>query len=412
MFVIGLSHHTAPIEVRERVAVDEEGAKALLLQLTAERVIVEAMVVSTCNRLELYCVQAEGEKGATALDQALEALRFTRADLGRILYHYADADATRHLFRMASSLDSLVVGEPQILGQLKTSFERARALGTVGARLHRVVTRAFRCAKRVRTETSIGSGQASVATVALDLARQIFDPLSDRTVALIGSGEMGEAIAHVLQQAGSRLVIVGRNEQRVSGLAQRVGAEWRLIGELERTLIEADVVVTSTSATLPIIGFETVRSVMRRRRGRDLFFVDVAVPRDVEGRAGKIDGVYLYNVDDLSSVVGTTQASRKEGASVAEHVVSDELQKLERRQDAEQVTPTVRALYDWVGGVLRGEVERSLQGRLKRLSLEEQQGLEKLVQAATKRLLHRPVTTLKRWAVERPLELPAGLEML
>jgi glutamyl-tRNA reductase len=412
MFVIGLSHHTAPIEVRERVALDEERATAMLRRLTAERFVTEAMAVSTCNRLELYCVEAEGELGAHALDHALESLRFTRADLGRVLYFHADLEAARHLFRVASSLDSLVVGEPQILGQLKASFERARGVGTVGSRLNRVVTRAFRCAKRVRTETTIGTGQVSIATVALDLARQIFDPLGDRTVALVGSGEMGEAIARVLQQAGSRLVIVGRSEQRVSHLAQQVGAEWRLMGDLERTLVEADVVVTSTSATVPIIGYEMVRAVMRRRRGRDLFFVDVAVPRDVEARAGNIDGVYLYNVDDLSGVVSNTQASRREGAAVAERVINDELRKLEQREEVEQVTPTIRSLYDWVGGVLHGEVERSLQGKLRDLTLEEREGLEKLVQAATKRLLHRPASMLRRWTAERPDELPATMELI
>jgi glutamyl-tRNA reductase len=412
MFVLGLSHRTAPIEVRERVALDEDGAAVLLQHLVERGSIDEAMVVSTCNRIELYVVPASERDDARAVDDALEALRFARSDIGRVLYLHADKDAVRHVFRVAASLDSLVVGEPQILGQLKVGFERARSLGVVGANLNRIVTRAFRAAKRVRTETSIGSGQVSVATVALDLARQIFDQLRDRTVALVGSGEMGESIAQLFQQAGARMVIVGRNEQRVLELARRVGGEGRLLTELEPTLVDADVVVTSTSASLPIIGYEQVRSAMKRRRGRDLFFVDVAVPRDVDERAGKIGGVYLYNIDDLSSVVAETQLNRQEGASQAERVISEELQKLDRREESEQVTPTVRALYDWFGDVLRAEVDRSLQGNLRGLSSEDRLALTRLADAATKKLLHRPVTTLRRWAVERPLELQTTLEMM
>ncbi len=412
MFVVGLSHRTAPIDIRERVALDEDAAQALLRHLLERGTITEAMVVSTCNRMELYFVSASGEVGGRAVDDALEALRFSRGDIGKLLYLYADQAAMLHLFRVAASLDSLVVGEPQILGQLKVGFDRARSLDAVGQRLQRVVTRAFRAAKRVRAETSIGLGQVSVATVALDLARQIFDQLGQSTVALVGSGEMGETIAQLLQQSGARLVILGRNEERVTELARRVSAEGRLLDELDRTLAEADVVVTSTSASLPIITYDQVRAVMKRRRGRDLFFVDVAVPRDVDERAGKLDGVYLYNVDDLSGVVAESQSNRHEGALHAERVIAEELEKLERSEESEHVTPTVRALYDWVGNVLRTEVDRSLKSGLKGLSSDEQEALLRLVDAATKKLLHQPATTLKRWAVERPLELASALDVM
>lgn len=412
MLVVGLSHRTAAIEVRERVALDEDGAQALLRHLVARGSVSEAMVISTCNRMELYFVPTAVDADGVCVDDALEALRFSRSDIGTILYMHADSEAVRHLFRVAASLDSLVVGEPQILGQLKRGFERARSLGSVGAKLNRVVTRAFRCAKRIRTETSIGSGQVSIATVALDLAGQIFDSLKGRTAVLVGSGEMGEAIAQLLKQSGARLVILGRNEQRVHELSRRVGAEGRLLTELERTLIEADVVVTSTSASLPIIGHDLVRAVMKRRKSRDLFFVDVAVPRDVDEKVGKLGGVYLYNVDDLSSVVAESHANRQEGALHAERVITEELRKLELREESEQVTPTLRALYDSVRRVLRAEVERSLQGRLKALTSDEQDSLTRLVEAATRKILHQPATTLKRWATERPLELQSTLEIM
>jgi glutamyl-tRNA reductase len=412
MIVVGLSHRTASIEIRERVALDEDAAEALLRHLIEGGSIAEAMVVSTCNRLELYFVAADGEAGARAVDDVIDALHFSPSDIGKSLYFFTDAEAVQHLFRVAASLDSLVVGEPQILGQLKLGFERARLAKTVGAELHRAATRAFRAAKRVRTETNIGSGQVSVATVALDLARQIFDQLRERAVALVGSGEMGEAIAQLLRQSGARLVLLGRNELRVAELSRRVGAEGRLLSELERTLADVDVVVTSTSATLPVITYEQVRAAMKRRRGRDLFFVDVAVPRDVDQRAGEIAGVYLYNIDDLSSVVAASQHQRQDGAVLAEQIVQEELQKLERIEEAEQVIPTVRALHTWLGEVLRAEVNRSLHGGLKGLSDEERQSLSRLVDAAAKKLLHQPATTLKRWAVERPIELQSALEVV
>lgn len=412
MLVIGLSHRTASIEVRERVALDDDAAKSMLKHLVQSGTIVEAMVLSTCNRMELYLAPAAGELGEQAVDDALEALRFTRADIGKLLYLHSGNDALRHLFRVATSLDSLVVGEPQILGQLKLAFERSRTLGMVGAQLNRAATRAFRAAKRVRTETSVGSGQVSVATVALDLACRIFDDLRGRSVALIGSGEMGEAIAQLLQQSGARLSILGRNEQRVQALARRVGAEGHLLSDLDRTLIDVDVVVTSTSASLPIITLEQVKNAVKRRRGRDLFFVDVAVPRDVDERVGKLDGVYLYNVDDLSSVVAQTQAHRQHGAQQAERVIAEELAKLEQHEEIEQVVPTVSALYRRFSEVLRAEAERSLQGGLRELTSDERETLVRLLDAATNKLLHQPVTTLKRWAIERPLEIEATLELM
>jgi glutamyl-tRNA reductase len=428
IWVLGLSHRTAPIDLRERVALDDVATTTLLRKLTASTVVAEAMVLSTCNRVELYFVASKSESlvigdeanrsldehssDEQAVDVVLNALKLSRSDIGRHVYLYHDLSAVRHLFRVASSLDSLVVGEPQILGQLKRGFEHARLLRAIGTTLNRVAMRAFRCAKRVRSETVIGKGQVSVATVALDLARQIFDSLEGRTVALIGTGEMGEAIARLFQQAGAELVVVGRNEQRVAALAKLVGSEGRLMSELERTLAEVCVVVTSTSSSLPVVSYELVRSVMRRRRGLELFFVDVAVPRDVEEKVGTLDGVFLYNVDDLSSVVTDTQTNRMDGAKQAEAIIEEELLSYERREDIEHVTPTVSALYAAFSRILRCEVDRSLASRLRDLDDSQRQALECLVEAAAKKLLHQSATTLKRWAVERPEELSSVLEIV
>lgn len=429
IWLLGLSFRTAPIELRERVALNDATAAVALREITTCEGITEAMVVSTCNRTELFFVTEdstpEGEHSVScqlqpesisvegvAVRRALQVLRLAPGDVGHVAYLLRGREAINHLFRVASSLDSLVIGEPQILGQLKRGFERAKALRSVGPVLHRLAMRAFRAAKRVRAETTIGSGQVSVATVALDLARQIFDTLAGRKVALIGTGEMGEAVAQLFQRAGADLIILGRNEQRVSALASRYCAKGRSIAELERTLAEVCVVVTSTSATMPLVTVEQVRAAQRRRRGRDLFIVDVAVPRDVEEKVGGLDGVYLYNVDDLSSVVAGTQASRLEGSRQAELIIAQELDNYERREEVEQVTPTVRDMYTWYSRVLEREVNRSLQGKLQTLGATEQQALRCLVDAATKKLLHHSATTLKRWAVERSeQELQEALEL-
>jgi glutamyl-tRNA reductase len=421
---LGLSHKTAPIELRERVALSEDASATLLRKLVGTGVIAEAMVISTCNRMELYFVPSESasstsapsspglERDGEAVERALEALRFSAADLGKHIYLYQGKDAAKHLFRVASSLDSLVVGEPQILGQLKRGYEHARTLGVLGPALNRAAMRAFRAAKRVRSETTIGSGQVSIASVALDLARQIFDKLEGRTVALVGAGEMGEAIARLFQQAGAKLVILGRTERKFMALAKSVGAEGRAMSELERTLAEACVVVTSTSANLPVIGHELVQAAMRKRRGRDLFLVDVAVPRDIEEKVSSIDGVYLYNIDDLSSVIADTKSARRQGADQSEAILEEELVDFERREGASHVTPTIRALYATFRRTLRKEVERSFQGKLRELGTVEQMAVEHLVEAATKKLLHQSSTTLKRWVNERPEELDTMIEMI
>lgn len=412
MWVLGLSHHTAPIELRERAALTEDAATALLRELLESHAISEAMVVSTCNRMELYFVTTPGATVDDALGAVLDALKLSSSDIGRHLYLHEGRAAVKHLFRVAASLDSLVVGEPQILGQLKHGFERARTGGAIGASLNRVVMRAFRTAKRIRSETTIGHGQVSIASVALDLAKQIFDQLEGRTVALVGTGEMGETIARLFQQAGARLVLLGRNEERVKTLARNVGSEGRLMSELERTLDEACVVVTSTSATLPVIGYDQVRATMRRRRGRELFFVDVAVPRDVEEKVGELDGVYLYNVDDLSTVVTGSRSHRREGADQAESIVEHELAAYERYEDVAQVSPMVAALYASFQHTLRAEVERSLSGKLRTLDGEERRALERMVDASTKKLLHRSAVTLKRLASENPDELTTAMEVV
>ncbi len=400
--VVGLSHRTAPIALRERTAFDAPSTIELLIQARNYQNVAELMVLSTCNRTELVAAC----DSQTPLDSLTDELR--AMIVGRVpetdghLYLHGGKAAVRHIFRVVSSLDSLVVGEPQILGQFKDAFELARQHGTVGNHLHRVVSRALRTAKRVRHETQVGSGQVSVPTVALDLAKQIFGEMSGHTVVLLGTGEMGELVARLLQQSGARLVIVGRNALRVGELQNRYQAEGRAFDALEASLSEADVVVTSTSAPSPIVDRLLIKRVMRKRRGRDLFFVDVAVPRDVNPDVDTLDGVYRYDVDDLAAVVSRSHGSREKEAERAERIVNEEVARFERWVEAEQVTPFVRTLRQHIGRTLHQELGRSLRSRLKHLDDTERLHLERMIDAAVNKLMHDPTMQLRKWASAEP----------
>jgi glutamyl-tRNA reductase len=404
--VVGLSHRTAPIEVREKIALPKDQIPTALRQVAAAPSIGEAMLISTCNRVELVVAGKQGPKSnldAVASD-AVAALGAIAPAVRDHLYVRAGTDAVRHLFRVASSLDSLVLGEPQILGQVKEAFEIGRTAGTVGGCLHRTVPRAIRAAKRVRTETELGSGQVSVPSVAVDLTRQIFGELAKRTVVLIGSGEMAETVAKLLRNAGTRLLVVGRNPARVSVLAASVGGEPRAWTDLSQALIDADVVITSTSSPSFVVDGEAVRAVRKKRKGRSLFFIDLAVPRDVDPRVGGLDGVFLYNIDDFERVVSETRQSRQRESELAERIVAEETAGWERWAETLSVTPLIVALRAHFGGMLRAELDKSMKTRLKHLGAEERAALETMVEAALNKMLHAPTALLRQVAVDHEYE--------
>lgn len=311
---------------------------------------------------------------------------------------HTGSGGVRHLFRVASSLDSLVLGEPQILGQVKSAFDLAKQAGTIGPCLHRTVPRAIKTAKRVRTETGIGAGQVSVPSVAVDLARRIFGELEGRRVMLIGSGEMAEAVAKLLRNAGTRIAVVGRNEARVGVLAASVGGEPRPWSALETSLVESDVVVTSTSAPGFVVDFGSLKAARKKRRGRSLFCIDLAVPRDIDPRVESLGEVFLYNVDDLERVVSETFSTRRREAESAEALVVAETEGWERWADAIQVTPVVLALRARVAAALAAELTRSLRGRLRHLGDEEREALSVMTEAVLNRVLHAPSTRLREAA--------------
>jgi glutamyl-tRNA reductase len=318
------------------------------------------------------------------------------------------------LFRVASSLDSLVLGEPQILGQVKSAFDVARKQGTIGTQLHRAMTHALRAAKRVRSETTVGAGQVSVPSVSVDLARQIFGELRGHKAALLGSGQMGEAAAKLLVSEGAQLQVVGRNQARVSSLAAQLGASWTAFDRLPEVLAEVDVVVTTTSASHYIVTYDAVKAARKRRRSGSLFLIDLAVPRDVDPRVETLDGVFLYNVDDLAQIVGQTLNSRQKEATRAEQIVEEEARTFERGVNAQQVTPVVVALRRRVETTLQAELDRSLRTRLKHLDASDREALSRMMEAAVNKLLHAPTRHLRTLATdeEKAYELEAGVALV
>jgi glutamyl-tRNA reductase len=406
--VVGLSHREAPLDVRERLAIDGEGIAELLRALLQRPAIREALCVSTCNRIEVYAVgQQDSDEHTLA---AAEAVRHALIELagnqgaaqgvGPYLRTHVRRDAVLHLFRVASSLDSLVVGEPQILGQVRDALEMAKAAGSIGKYLDRATNRALHVAKRVRSETAIGEGQVSVASVAVDLARQIFGELTGRTALLIGAGEMAEGAAKLLVKAGAKLLVVNRSLERARQLALEFGGGARPWEELAAALVQADVVIASTSAKVFVVTRAMVAKAMKARRGRSLFFIDIAVPRDVDPAVNDIDNVYLYDIDNLSNLVAESMQGRRAEAERAEALVQHEVRVFETWTETLGVTATIVALRAKVRAALAAEVDRTLTGRLKHLTDADRKALETMIDAAVNKLLHTPTSRIKALAAD------------
>ncbi len=413
--VVGLSHKSAPLEVRERLAIPRDGLPDLIERLRSLSCVGEAVVLSTCNRVEIYAAppsarqralkppsdaaagaNLEEVSGAIAGVLASIGTEAVRPHLGRV----HGPEAVQHLFRVAASLDSLVIGEPQILGQLKDAIELAREVKSLGPTLGKAMHHAVRVGKRVRSETQIGAGQVSISSVAIDLARQIFGELDRRTVLLVGAGEMAEAASKVLIKAGARLVVVNRSPERGAALAQEFGGEARPWAELEAALVAADIVISSTSSKHHVLTKDLVKRASKARRGRSLFLIDIAVPRDIEPAVNRLDNVFLYDIDDLSQIVAQSLEGRAAEAAHAEAIVVAEARGFEAWSLERSMAPTIIGLRARTRGILTAEVERSLSGKLKHLGAAEREALAIMVDAATNKLLHAPVTRLKALAAD------------
>jgi glutamyl-tRNA reductase len=405
--VIGLSHKTAPVDVRERFAAGAEILPELLARLTSRPELDEAMFLSTCNRVEIVALAKPGKSLEDAKRGASRAVREALReqigassidDLGDWLYEKSGDEAVRHVFRVAASLDSMVLGEPQILGQVKSAYDAAVAAGALRSHLARCVHRAFTVAKRIRTETHLGAGIVSISSVAVELAKRIFGDLGDSTVLLVGAGEMAEQAAKSLAKSAKSIRICNRSFERAATLAATFGGTAAPLDQLEAELVISDVVVASTSSKTFVITRDLVKRVMKQRKGKTLFLIDIAVPRNVDPEVHNLDNVYVYNVDDLEAEVAENMKTRQGEVSAAEAIVATELADWGAWARGLNVNPTVVALRSRTRSVLAAELERSLSGRLKHLTEGDRAALVQMVESATNKLLHAPTTRLKHAA--------------
>ncbi len=391
--LIGVNHKTAPVEVRERLSIPESRLAEATRHLIQLPGVEEGLVLSTCNRVELL---------AGSQDEGTDLRRFFGEyfglDVGKFqqfLYEYRERDVFRHLFRVASSLDSMIVGEPQILGQVKEAYTVARAVGGMHSQLDALVTRSFAVAKRVRAETAVGNSAVSVASVAVDLARKIFGDLQGKQVFLVGAGKMSELAArHLMSHGASAIIVANRTHQRALHLAEKFGGEAIHFDQLYDTVDRADIVITSTGAPHAIFRREHGELFMSRRKNRPMFFIDIAVPRDVDPEMNKVDGIFVYDIDDLQSVLASNVNHRQQEASRAESIIESEVQKFSERQHALEVVPTIISLQERVEFIREAEIDR-VKGRLGKLSAEQEAAIDSLTRGIVNKILHSPLTTLK-----------------
>src|SRR5262245_62987976 len=396
LFVAGLNHTTAPVELREQLAVEEDKLRDVLHDVHVLGVAGELVILSTCNRVEVYGVaDAPGEARAVAFRELARFRGMDPAVAESFLYMHVDDEAVRHAFRVAASLDSMMLGEPQILGQVKDAFALAQSAQTVGPTLHALFSQAFAVAKKVRTETEIGRHAVSVSFAAVELARKIFAGLGGKAVLIIGAGKMSELAArHLVEQGAFPIYVTNRTAARAQEMARALSGTAVPFDELGTALAAVDIVITSTGATEPIIGRPMVERAMRGRRSRPLFFIDIAVPRDVDATVNTLDDVYCYDIDDLRQVVDANLRERVREAHRAEAMIDREVAKFLAKQGDVEVIPTIVSLRERLEAIRTGEVKRTL-ARLPNATQETREAIEALSSAIVNKILHAPITKLR-----------------
>jgi glutamyl-tRNA reductase len=370
-----------------------------LRRLVEQPSIEEGLILSTCNRVELLASSQNGNADLRGFIR--DYFQVEPSTVEKYLYEYREKDAVRHLFRVAASLDSMVVGEPQILGQVKQAYSFARAAGALNSQLDVLVTRAFSVAKRVRSETAIGAAAVSVASVAVELAQKIFESLQGRAVYLIGAGKTSELAArHLMAQGAGAIFVANRTFERAVEMAERFGGQAVHFDQLYETADRADIVITSTGAPHAIFRRQHGEMFLARRKNRPMFFIDIAVPRDVDPEMNKLDGIFVYDIDDLQQVAAGHVANRQREAARAEQIIEEEVERFSARVQASAVVPTIVSLQERLEAIRLGEVER-MRGKLGPLTPEQEAAVEALTRGIVNKILHPPITTLKTAAQER-----------
>jgi glutamyl-tRNA reductase len=401
----GLNHKTAPVEIRERLAFDERSLGEAFRELRTRNGFHEALVLSTCNRVEVTVAAEEDADAEAEVTEFLCRFRGVAPELVRPhLYHFRDREAIHHLFRVAASLDSMVVGEPQILGQLKAAFALAKAHGAAGGFLETVLTRAFSVAKRVRTETEIGRSAVSVSFAAVELAREIFGSLDGRKVLLIGAGKMSELAARHLHRSGANQIFVtNRSHDRAAQMAELFRGSVVAYDQYVARLAEIDIVIASSAAPHYVLKKEDVRRALEARRNRPMFLIDIAVPRNIDPAVNELESAFLYDIDDLQKVVDSNRQGRLKHAEQAEQIIAEEVDRMMARLKAREVAPTIVRLQEQLEALRIGEIER-LRSRLGPLTPEQAQAVDALTKAIVAKIAHAPIAELRRQAAE-----PGGL---
>ncbi len=402
ILIVGVTHHTAPVEIRERLTFDNGTLEDALRRLRTLGSISEGVILSTCNRVEIVAATPDGDVAVEALIGFLAAGEHTaRERLAEHLSVYRGRDAVRHLFRVAASLDSMVVGEPQILGQLKELYGRAAAVGSAGTVLHRCFHKSFTVAKRVRTETGVASKSVSVSSAAVELASKIFDRLEDKTAMLIGAGTMSELAArHLLAHGVQSIIVTNRTFERAVELARDLKGTPAPFEDFHRYLQLADVVIGSTAADSHVLTAAEVHHVLRQRKYRPMFLIDMSVPRNFDPRINDIDNVYLYDIDDLGGVAQVNRDERGREAEKAEVIVDEEVDAFWKWLATLHAVPTIVALREKVEAVRALELKKTL-ATLPELSPTQREALEAMTAAIVNKILHGPLTHLKEHDRER-----------
>ncbi len=395
--VVGLNHKTAPVEVREKLSFQESQLTDSFRELNRLEGVKESAILSTCNRVEVYTVFQAGTSNTGDICGFLS--RFHQVPLETFencIYALQDDHAIRHIFRVASSLDSMVVGEPQILGQFKDAYGLATQNKATGLILNRLFHKAFSVAKRVRTETRIANSAVSISFAAVELAKKIFDDLSTCRVLLIGAGEMCELAAkHFINAGIYEIYITNRTFNRAIALAEDFGGEAIPFTDYNALFEKVDIILTSTGATEPIVTADVVAAAMKKRKNRPMFFIDIAVPRDVEEKVHDLSNVYLYDIDDLKEVVTANQQEREKEAKKAERIIEEEVNQFLHWMDNLEVVPTIRQLREHADAIRKAELQKTI-SRLKNLSDKDKAAIDRLTQAIVNKLLHGPSVMLKQ----------------
>jgi glutamyl-tRNA reductase len=392
LFVSGVNHKTAPVEVREKLAFAEHAIPDALDRLRNRSGISDAFILSTCNRVEITVTADDDSDPQAAIDSFLVEAR------GAQVYRYEGREAIHHLFRVAASLDAMVVGEPQILGQMKSAYALSKSAGAMNGLLESVISRAFSVAKRVRTETGIGQMAVSVSYAAVELARKIFGSLNGRTVMLVGSGKMSELAARHLHRSGcSHIFVTNRTYARAVEMAELFQGTAVEYSRFQSMLPEADIIITSSAAPHYVIGKEDMSRVIAARKNRPVFVIDIAVPRNVEPSVNEVDNVFLYDIDDLQGVVNANLEGRKKEADRAEKIVAEEVERTLARLKVQEVAPTIVGLQGYFEEIRNAEMAKLLR-RSGGMTAEQLEQVDQATRAIVNKIAHGPISELRKHA--------------